>query len=42
MDHQLEELLDLRLESHCLRVSLRLRRFAHLDLSMPVRVKSAQ
>jgi hypothetical protein len=30
MDHQLEQLLDLRLKAHGLRLGLRLRRVAHL------------
>jgi hypothetical protein len=35
MDHQLEQLLDFRLKAHRLRLGLRLRRFAHLDPSLP-------
>jgi len=35
MDHQLEQLLDLRLKAHGLRLGLRLRRVAHLDPSRP-------
>jgi hypothetical protein len=34
MDHQLEELLDLRLKTHGLRRVLRLRRVAHLEHSL--------